>query len=209
MTQRAHTKKPPRLGWIAIGVAAVAGMFGFAGFEVAQHTGPSVSSNGNEVGGTFRLMDLGGEGTVTEGDLRGRWLLMWFADASCPTERCAPVYRAMSDAAGKFHGQAHVAPVVVTLNPMEDDSNARRDAILKYGSRLIVLTGSPAEVYAVAQEFHAGVHKIPLGQNSFRMGPEPDRIVIMDPGGAYAGTIDTTATSDQIVARLEALSKSQ
>jgi len=202
MTER----KPFKLGKVTAIIIVLAGLLGWAGFHLADREGAIVSKQGNEVGGSYRLTDLG-EGTVTEGDFHSRWVLMWFSDIHCPPEQCRPTYRAMSEAAEAF-GVHRVAPLVVMLDPMRETADTRRAAVLPYGPRDIPLTGSPNEIAAVTQEFHAPDVKIPVGDRDYRMQPAP-RIVIMDPDGHYAGMLEASATGQEIADRLRDLAKTR
>ncbi|AQS88088.1 hypothetical protein AA101099_1309 [Neoasaia chiangmaiensis NBRC 101099] len=194
--------------WSARRVLLVAVVLAFAlgwtGFRVASRYGMPLTTNGNEVGGSFRLTSLG-EGSVTEGDFRGYWILMWFFDTHCPKDTCGPVLKTMSDAYVALGKDGiRVAPLVVTLDPVNDEAKQLQDYVLPLGHEDVPLTAAPNMIERVAKEFHAPIETIKAPDGTTYHRPAP-RIVIMDPAGHYAGTVDADIGTDGLVSRLHEL----
>ncbi|GBQ70950.1 electron transport transmembrane protein SenC/PrrC [Ameyamaea chiangmaiensis NBRC 103196] len=188
------------------GVAAVGIAAGTLAYVASERHGTVLSSNGNEVGGSFRLVSTV-EDFVTDADYRGRWLLVYFGDAHCPDEECGRTLTAMNDAAESFgYRAARIVPLFISLDPEHDTADVLHAYGLRFGRRIVPLTGSPAMVKAVAAEYHAPFEERLLPDGTRAMRPSP-RIVIMDPHGHYAGTLEATASTQEIADRLTALMK--
>ncbi|GAC88533.1 electron transport transmembrane protein Sco1/SenC/PrrC [Gluconobacter thailandicus F149-1 = NBRC 100600] len=197
-----HERRKRVSNRIIWGVLAVAAVLGAVGFQLASHGGPGllVQSNGNEVGGSFRLESLG-ESTVTEGDFHGTWMLVWFFDTNCPEDRCQPVLKSMEQAYQTLHAEGiRVSPLAVSLNPF-DENEAIRNYVIPVAPHVMPFTGTPNMIKAMTAEYHA-----PDEKEGDHYVPAP-RIVIMDPNSRYAGTIDATGDAAALIARLRQLAK--
>lgn len=189
---------------LTVVVIVLAMALGWSGYRLSDKYGNALSTQGNEVGGSYRLTALG-EGSVTEGDFHGQWVLMWFFDTHCPKDTCGPVLRTMSEARHVLaQSGIRVAPLAVTLDPQHDESAQLQDYVLPLGHDVIPMTASPNMVNAVAREFHAPVEMIKAADGTEYHEPAP-RIVIMDPKGRYAGTVDSTIGADELVNRIHQL----
>lgn len=190
-----------------LGVAMVLALaLGWTAFRAASRYGMPLESQGNEIGGTYRLTALG-NGSVTEGDFKGSWVLMWFFDTHCPRTVCGPTIKAMSDATSLL-AKAHIAvsPLAVTLDPFRDQAEQLQDYVLPIGHEVMPMTAAPVVVERVAHEFHAPVDVIKAPDGTAYHRPAP-QIVIMDPTGHYAGTVDATISGEDLAARLQALAR--
>ncbi|WP_025885701.1 SCO family protein [Asaia prunellae] len=173
-------------------------------YRLSEKYGESVSTQGNEIGGSYRLVALG-EGNVTEGDFRGNWVLVWFFDTHCPKTLCGPVLKTMSDAKKMLTREGiKLAPLAITLDPLHDESDDLKKYALPLGDHVVPLTGSPSMIEKVAREFHAP-NELVKGDNDVSYHIPAPRIVIMDPQGRYAGTIDSTAGTEALVTRIHQL----
>ncbi|QDH17450.1 SCO family protein [Swingsia samuiensis] len=179
-------------------IFAIALMLGGIVFYATSHGGRGllVQSNGNEVGGSFRIVSLG-ESVVTEGDFRGSWMLVWFFDTNCPDSRCQPVLKSMEQAYQVLHHQGvKVSPIVVSFNPFEE-ADTLKDYVLTIAPHVMPYTATPDMTKAMADEFH-----VPYKKEGDYYEPAP-RVIIMDPQGHYAGTVDATGDAQALIARLQ------
>jgi len=184
-----------------LGLGLVAG--GIA-YVLSSHYGTVLSSNGNEVGGSFRLVTTV-EDFVTDADYHGRWLMVYFGDSHCPDDVCGRTLTAMDQAAESFGvGADKIAPLFISLDPERDSADVLHTYGLRFGRRIVPLTGSPAMLKAVAAEYHAPYQEQTLPNGEKTMEPSP-RIVIMDPQGHYVGTLEATASAQDMAARLTSL----
>ncbi|GBQ20128.1 electron transport transmembrane protein Sco1/SenC/PrrC [Acetobacter estunensis NRIC 0472] len=185
-------------------VLALALAAGYGAYKASESMGPMVGSNGNEIGGRFRLMDSS-DGTMTDTSFRGRWMLVLFGATHCVDNACDKTLMQLSRAINAVDpGGKAFAPIFVSLDPQRDQSSELRQYALKFPAKIIAGTGAPATLDAVAKEFHAPIEKRPdpVWEYAYVMSPQ---IVIMDPQGHYAGTLSSAAEEPEMETRLRSL----
>ncbi|WP_291367568.1 SCO family protein [Acetobacter sp. UBA5411] len=189
---------------ITLVITLLACVGGYAAYKASDTMGPVVSSNGNEVGGSFRLMDSS-DGTMTDSHFRGRWMLVMFGAIHCTDDACTPALTRLSTALQAVDPSRKLfAPLFISLDPNRDLAMNLRQYALKFNAKIITGTAAPATLEAVAKEYHAPIVKHPDSYWEYTYEVSP-RIVIMNPEGRYAGTIETAASADEMEKRLRAL----
>ncbi|ACI52578.1 electron transport protein SCO1/SenC [Gluconacetobacter diazotrophicus PA1 5] len=190
-------------------VVAALGLAGtYAGYRVMDRIGPVLSTHGNEIGGSFRLVSAA-EGTVSDTDFQGRWMLVYFGSTHCPESQCAATLKAMAGAMDRLGQRARlVAPLFISVDPMRDTAEEMRAYTLRFGPHIFAMTGAPNMIKAVTAEYHAPYVRHEGKDGDYTMEPSP-RIVIMSPEGRYAGTIQSDSSAEQIADRLTGLMKAQ
>ncbi|BCI67625.1 SCO family protein [Acetobacter aceti] len=189
---------------ITLVITLLACVGGYAAYKASDTMGPVVSSNGNEVGGSFRLMDSS-DGTMTDSHFRGRWMLVMFGAIHCTDDACTPALTRLSTALQAVDPSRKLfAPLFISLDPNRDLAMNLRQYALKFKAKIITGTAAPATLEAVAKEYHAPIVKHPDSYWEYTYEASP-RIVIMNPEGRYAGTIETAASADEMEKRLRAL----
>lgn len=110
-------------------------------------------------GGPFALTDHTGR-RRTDADFRGRFLLVHFGYTGCP-DLCPLGLDAMLAALDRLGpaGEA-LQPVFVTVDPARDTVEALRPFVAAFGPRLIGLTGTEAEIRAVAKAYRVHRRKV-------------------------------------------------
>ncbi|GBQ98591.1 electron transporter SCO1/SenC [Gluconacetobacter liquefaciens] len=195
---------------LAIGavITVLSAAGGYAGYWAMDRAGPLLSTHGNEIGGSFRLVSAA-EGEVSDSNFRGRWMLVYFGYTHCPDEQCGATLRAMAGAMDLL-GPKHrsVAPLFISVDPMRDTAEAMRAYTLRFGPRIFAMTGAPTMLKAVTAEYHAPYVRHEGKDGDYSMEPSP-RIVIMSPEGRYAGTIQSDASAQDIADRLNGLMAAQ
>lgn len=104
------------------------------------------------VGGPFTLTDQTGK-RVTDADFRGKYMLIFFGFTYCP-DVCPTELQVMSAALDQL-GPAgdNIQPVFITIDPERDTPEAIKAFISNFHPRMVGLTGSPAEIAAVAKAY--------------------------------------------------------
>lgn len=177
---------------------------GYGAYRLSDSMGPLVDSQGNEVGGAFRLMDSS-DGTMTANDFHGRWMLMMFGAIHCAENACTKTLTNLTGALKQVDPDGkYVAALFISLDPQRDLSEQLRRYATQFGSRIVAGTGSPATLAAVTKEYHAPIEKQPDPEWGYAYVMSP-RIVVMDPNGRYAGTIESSANEGEMKQRLGAL----
>lgn len=104
------------------------------------------------IGGRFILTDQYGR-LVTEENLRGHWSLVYFGYTHCP-DVCPTSLATMTQALKRLGPKAErIQPYFVTVDPERDKASVIREYVKYFDPRLIGLTGTPAMIQRLADEF--------------------------------------------------------
>ena len=118
-----------------------------------------------DVGGPFTLTDHHGR-AVTDQDYRGRYMLIYFGYGWCP-DVCPTELLVMSQAVDLLgDAGAQVEPIFITVDPARDTVESLANYVVNFHPRLTALTGSEAQISAVA-----GAYKV-----YFAKGEELDAV---------------------------------
>ncbi len=115
---------------------------------------------GPTIGGPFTLVDHNGK-TVTAGDFRGRFMLLYFGYTYCP-DVCPTTLTTMADAVDILDGDGEsVVPVFITVDPERDTSEHLKMYVNYFHPRLVGLTGTSESVAAAAKAYRIYYAKAP------------------------------------------------
>lgn len=145
---------------------------------------------GAAIGGPFTLTEGDGK-TVTDKSFGGKYLLIYFGFTHCP-DTCPTTLGTMASALkqmGKRRGE--VQPLFITVDPERDTPavvGAYADA---FGTNLIGLTGTPAQIAAVEQEYkvYAEKHVTGTGADDYVMD-HSSVLYLMDPNGKFLAAVN-------------------
>ncbi len=151
----------------------------------------------------FTLLDMNGH-IVTDKDLRGRWLLVFFGYTRCP-DICPTTLGAIATILEQLGPEAtRVQPVFITLDPKRDTSEALRAYLALFDRRIIGLTGDEEQIGRTAATFGAPFFKVPgtgptgLGEYTiahsalvYVIGPEGGIVTQFSPVNDPAGVART------------------
>ncbi|HEX9646973.1 MAG TPA: SCO family protein [Alphaproteobacteria bacterium] len=129
----------------------------------------------------FALVDHLGR-QVTDRDFLGSFVLLFFGYSHCP-DICPTELAVIADAIERLGAPGtRVQPLFITIDPARDTAEALAAYVGSFHPRLIGLTGSPAQIAAVAAGYRVGVHKVePEGDG----GPGADDYVIDHTAASY------------------------
>ena len=120
-----------------------------------------------QFGGPFSLTDHSGR-RVTDADYRGRFMLVYFGFTRC-TDTCPVDLPIIAQALDKIGPLAEkVAPLFVTVDPANDTVAVMAEYVAAFHPKLVGLTGSEAEIAAVAKAYK--VHRRKLTQHHHGKG---------------------------------------
>ena len=109
------------------------------------------------VGGPFELIDQTGR-TRTDGDFRGKLLIVYFGYTYCP-DICPTDLMQIGLAIDKLGAAgAQVQPLFISIDPERDTPSVLADYVSMFNPRIVGLTGPPAQVRAVADDRSHGFH---------------------------------------------------
>jgi protein SCO1/2 len=162
--------------------------------------GPAAEGLG--IGGPFTLRDGNGR-TVTDRDLRGRYVLIYFGYTFCP-DICPTTLTEVATAMAKLGPKAdRVRPVFITVDPERDTPAVMGDYTAMFTPRLLGLTGTPEQIRSVARAYRVYYQKHRTGEAPgdysmdhssllYLLGPDGGFITLIradQPGEAIAADI--------------------
>lgn len=111
------------------------------------------------VGGPFSLVDQTGK-RVTDADFRGKLMLVYFGFTFCP-DVCPSGLQVMAAAIDAVGPKASdIVPVFITVDPERDTPQQLANYVPSFHPRLLGLTGSLAEIEAVAKAYRVYYKKV-------------------------------------------------
>ena len=156
------------------------------------------------IGGPFALVDQNGE-TRTDGDFRGRYMLIYFGYAFCP-DICPTALSDMLIALNEI-GPAgkDVQPIFITVDPARDTPQALKSYVANFDPRLIALTGTPAQITAVAKAYRVYYAKVENEERPESYYMDHSSIIyLMDPDGRYVTHFNHNTAPAAMTERLRA-----
>jgi len=179
-----------------VGVAAISGAILFKLYERSTGVGEAL------VGGPFALTDQNGR-RVSDTDLRGQFLLVYFGFTFCP-DACPTALGVMSAAIDKLGEKgARVTPILITVDPERDTQEVLKDYAASFHPRLLALRGNAEQTQAVAREYRVYFAKAEgAGDPDSYLVDHTTLIYLMGPDGKYLAHFGVQATPDDLVAEL-------
>jgi protein SCO1/2 len=155
------------------------------------------------IGGPFQLVDQNGR-TVTDKQLEGKWLLVYFGYTHCP-DACPTALSNIALALADLGAQrGEVRPVFITIDPERDTSKALKDYVTAFDAPILALTGTAAQVAQAAKNYRVYYAKHPEPGGDYSMD-HTSIIYVMDPKGRFTATFSGEDPPEQIAARLKKL----
>ena len=154
------------------------------------------------VGGPFALTDHTGK-RVTDQDFRGKFLLVYFGFTNCP-DVCPTALQVMAAALDKLGPNAErITPVLISVDPEHDTPAMLAMYVKSFHPRLVGLTGSQAEIDAVAKAYRVYVKKVPDPKSTAGYSIDHSSIIyVMGPDGSYGAHFTHATTPDAMADRL-------
>lgn len=121
------------------------------GAERAEPGGQRPSAD-SLVGGPFALTDAEGK-RRTDAEFRGKHMLVFFGFVQCP-DFCPTALYTISQALDRLGAKAAgLQPVFITIDPERDTPAELKKYAENFDKRIVMLTGTPAEIAAVARAY--------------------------------------------------------
>ena len=149
-------------GRLSLWAGLIAAVLAAGGVLIAVGLTPGVRGQPppDAIGGPFALVGRNGQ-KVTDRDFPGRWLLTYFGYTHCP-DICPTTLADIGETLkllGPLARQVH--PLFITIDPERDTPDAVGSFLGAFDDRIIGLTGTPAQIAAVANEYHVYYAKSP------------------------------------------------
>ena len=111
------------------------------------------------IGGPFTLTDQQGR-TVSDGDFRGKLMLVYFGYSFCPDVCPTTLNEMMKVYAGLSpEQQSQIAPIFITVDPARDTADQMNQYVSSFSPALIGLTGTPEQIAAAERGYHVYARK--------------------------------------------------
>lgn len=153
--------------------------------------------------GEFALVDGRGR-PLTDQDVRGSWLLIFFGFTHCP-DVCPTTLATVALVMDELGTAGNtVQPLFITVDPARDTPEVVGAYAAVFHPRIIGLTGSEEQVAAAAKSHRAYYARVPVsddagtGADDYAMDHSA-HLYLMDPNGLYATAFSQTDTVEAIV----------
>jgi protein SCO1/2 len=141
---------------------------------------------------------------VTNTDLEGKWLLVYFGYTHCP-DACPTALNNIALALDDLGiEKKEVRPVFITIDPERDTSQALKDYVAAFGAPILALTGNDAAIAQAANEYRVYYAKHPEAGGDYSMD-HTSIIYVMDPKGRFTASFTGEDPPAEIAARLKKL----
>jgi protein SCO1/2 len=158
------------------------------------------------IGGPFSLVAQDGR-RVTDGDLRGRHMLVYFGYTHCP-DMCPLGLETLTRAMDLLPPAAaeRVQPVFITFDPARDTPEAMRAFAESFHPRLLALTGSEAEVQGALKAYRVYARKADGAEAGGEYLVDHSTFTyVMGPDGRYLAHFSHGTTPEDMAKRLGVL----
>lgn len=202
--ERATMTKPAQRAVLgAFAFFALLGLGAFVTLTADMRPGASERAG---FGGPFALT-ASDKRVVTDRTFRGRYMLIYFGYTHCP-DICPTTLMAVSQVLEKLGPlSARVQPIFVSIDPERDTPAVVGEYVEAFDPRIVGLSGSPAEIAAVAKQYRVFYKKLPVDNSSDYFMEHSSYIYVMGPDGRYVTLFsrDEAEAPDQMTARLREL----
>lgn len=188
-------------------IAALALLVGASTLPGCSRPTEEAPLQGTRIGGPFTLTDQDGK-KVSDRDFAGQYRMIYFGYTFCP-DACPTDVQHLMKGFKQFEQKApaiaaKVQPIFISVDPARDTPAALKPFVRAFHPRLIGLTGSDAEIAAVAKEYAIYYKKqdAPAGAAGYLMD-HSRQTVLFGPTGDPIALIPQDREADVIAAELE------
>jgi protein SCO1/2 len=143
---------------------------------------------------------------VSDTKFAGSYRIVYFGYTFCP-DVCPTALQHLMVGLQKFaatapEAAAKVQPIFITVDPARDTSAVLKQYVGAFGPRLIGLTGSEAQIAAVAKEFGVYYRRAPQGGGSDYLVDHMSQAVLFGPDGKPIALLPQEQDAGAIAAEL-------
>lgn len=169
-----------------------------------SETPPPGGMAGKPAGGDFTLQSA--RGPVDTKTLRGKVLLIYFGYTHCPDICPASMAAgAMALNALTAEERAGTRLLMITVDPERDTPEAVQNYAAFFHPDMVGLTGSPAQIEAVAQSFGAGYLRQPATADGRYAVDHSAQTYVVGRDGRLAAVLELGAPTDKVVTTVRQL----
>lgn len=192
----------PRIAFVIL--AAIAVVIAMTAGRFMMTDASNTQASRVNIGGSFTLTDHTGK-RVTQKDFEGKYMLIYFGYTFCP-DVCPTSLSIMAEALDMISAEqlAKVTPVFVSVDSDRDTPEVMASYVPHFHDKLVGLSGSKAEIKAVAKAYKAYFAKVneddPDGNYTM---DHSSTTYLMGPDGAYVAHFSHGTESVKMAARLQ------
>jgi len=164
---------------------------------------PPVETSGRAlIGGPFSLVDSTGK-RVTDKDLAGRPMLVFFGYTHCP-DICPAGLQVLGAALDKLGDRAKgLTPVFITLDPERDTPEIIGKYVASFHPGIVGLSGSPADVAGAIKAYRVYARKVPDEANPSEYSMDHSAFMyLMDSNGVFVRHFPSNVDVDTLASAL-------
>lgn len=161
---------------------------------------------GARIGGAFTLTNQDGE-RVTDKSLAGKWALVYFGYTYCP-DVCPTDFQNLVRGWQAFENTdparaAKALPVFISVDPERDTPEALRNFTRAFDPRAVGLTGTPAEIAAVAKAYGVVYRRGETTPGGGYLVDHSRGAYLMDPAGKPVALLPVDESAEKVAAELD------
>ena len=148
--------------------------------------------------GSFNLIDSSGKEFLPQ-DFEGKWNVLFFGFTFCP-DICPITMRMLSRIEKEIDKQEldKIRIFLVTVDPVRDNPNQLKIYLKNFSENFTGLTGGLDQIYNFATRVNAPFTPINNSEDPYYTVDHTGSIVLIDPGGNYAGFFRAPHNQDKI-----------
>lgn len=156
---------------------------------------------GAQIGGPFTLTDQNGK-QVSDRDFAGKFRIVYFGYTYCPDvcpvdmQNIARGLKVLDKRDPKLG--ADIVPIFISVDPARDKPPVLRQFVSAFDPRMVGLTGTPAQIAAVAKEFAIYYQAQPPAENGAYTVDHSRVAYLLDRQGKPLAILRHDGTPDQI-----------
>lgn len=161
---------------------------------------------GARIGGPFTLTNQDGR-TVTDRDYASKYRIMYFGYSYCPDvcpldlQKLMAGYRQFAERDPER--AAKVQPIFVTIDPARDTPPVLKQFVSAFGPGLVGLTGSDADIAAVAKRYAVSYSKQQSPGASGYLMNHTRMATLFGPDGEPIALLPADESADKVAAELD------
>ncbi len=184
-------------------ILAIGGMVGWRMLDRDRDGAVAAAQGSSVIGGPFRLTDQFGA-VRTDAEFRGRLMLVFFGFTNCPGV-CPMEVQSMSRAVQALATQGdRVVPIFISVDPARDTVEQMRAFASNFDPRLVALTGSDAEIAAVAKAYRVYYERPTAAPDEPYDVPHSSMVYLIGTDGRYLTHFDVGTSAEAMAEGIRA-----
>src|SRR5260370_631877 len=179
---------------------AILGAGAFLGLALRETPrGVAGMALGSAIGGPFGLVDQNGK-PVTDVDLRGKWLLVYFGYTHCP-DACPTALNDIAIALDELGPKRDVVRAVfITVDPERDTPETLKSYVTSFDIPILALTGTNEQIAQAAKGYRVYYAKHPEAGGDYSMH-HSSVIYVMHPDGRLTASFTHQSIPEELAER--------